>query len=303
MKTTFPKVAPKTMIYRDMKKLDKSAFKCDLRNRLKEADLSKFEPFEEIFENVLDKHAPKKTKIIRANNKPYVTKAMRKAIMKRSELATKFRNRPTDDNKKAFKKQKNFCNRLYKKERRKYYEKLDLRKITNNRNFWDTIKPFLSNKTSTSQQISLKEGDKIVTDETEVSNVLNKHFINSVRCLAEKGGCSAQVLEINEKKDPLENILTRFQHHPSITAIKQKGFTEAFDFTLFATDDVLSEINKLDPTKSTTGVSIRLLKENSAICAPILTSIFNSCIKEGIFHGFSAAVLMDLSKAFDKLIM
>ena len=208
---------------------------------------------------------------------------MRKAIMKRSELATKFRNRPTDDNKKAFKKQKNFCNRLYKKERRKYYEKLDLRKITDNRKFWDTIKPFLSNKTSTSQQISLKEGDKIVTDETEVSNVLNKHFINSVRCLAEKGGCSAQVLEINEKKDPLENILTRFQHHPSITAIKQKGFTEEFDFTLFATDDVLSEINKLDPTKSTTGVSIRLLKENSDICAPILTSIFNSCIKEGIF--------------------
>ena len=283
MKTTFPKVAPKTMIYRDMKKFDKSAFKCDLRNRLKEPDLSKFEHFEEIFENVLDKHAPKKTKIIRANNKPYVTKAMRKAIMKRSELATKFRNRPTDDNKKAFKKQKNFCNRLYKKERRKYYEKLDLRKITDNRKFWDTIKPFLSNKTSTSQQISLKEGDKIVTDETEVSNVLNKHFINSVRCLAEKGGCSAQVLEINEKKDPLENILTRFQHHPSITAIKQKGFTEAFDFTLFATDDVLSEINKLDPTKSTTGISIRLLKENSDICAPILTSIFNSCIKEGIF--------------------
>ena len=30
---------------------------------------------------------------------------MRKAIMKRSELVTKYRNRPTDKNKKAFKKQ------------------------------------------------------------------------------------------------------------------------------------------------------------------------------------------------------
>ena len=97
-----------------------------------------------------------------------------------------------------------------------------------------------------------------MTDETDVSSVINKHFVNSVRCLAEKGGCSEQVLDIKEKKDPLDNTLTRFHHHSSITAIKQKGFTEEFDFTLFAT--VSSEINKLDPTKSTTGVSIRLLK-------------------------------------------
>ena len=144
------------MIHRDMKKLDKSAFRYDLRNRLKEAGLSKYEHFKEIFENVLDKHGSKKKKIIRANEKPYVIKALRKAIMKRSELATKFRNRPTDDSKKAFKKQKKIFNRLYKKQRRKWYEKLDLQKITYNKKFRDTIKPFLSNKTSTSQKISLK---------------------------------------------------------------------------------------------------------------------------------------------------
>ena len=76
----------------------------------------KYKHFEEIVETDLDKHAPKKKKMVRANNKPYVTKATRKAIMKPSELAKKFRNRPTDDNKKAFKKQKNFCNRLQKRE-------------------------------------------------------------------------------------------------------------------------------------------------------------------------------------------
>ena len=31
MKTTFPKAAPKTITYRDMKKLDKTAFKFDLK--------------------------------------------------------------------------------------------------------------------------------------------------------------------------------------------------------------------------------------------------------------------------------
>ena len=66
----------------------------------------------------------------------------------------------------------------------------------------------------------------------EIANVLNKHFVNSVRCLAEKGGCSAHVLDINDKKDPLENIVTRFQLHPSIKAIKQKDFKEVIDLTL-----------------------------------------------------------------------
>ena len=92
-------------------------------------------------------------------------------LTKRSELATKYRTRPREENKKAFKKQKNFCNRLYKKERKKYYENLDLRKITDYKKFWNTIKTPFVEKGATSQKISLKEGDKLV---------------NYVRCLAEK---------------------------------------------------------------------------------------------------------------------
>ena len=283
MKTTFPKAVPKEIVYRDMKNFDKKAFKRDLKENLKKADSTNYALFEEIFENVLDKHAPKKKKLQRANHKPYVTKAMRKAIMKRSELATKYRTRPTEENKKAFKKQRNFCNRLYKKERQKYYENLDLRKINDNKKFWNTVKPLMSNKGPNSQKISLKEGDKLVTDDIEIANVLNKHFVSSVRCLAEKGGCSAHVLDINDEKDTLDNIFTRFKLHPSIIAIKEKSFKEIFDLTLLTTDEFLSEINKLDHTKSTTGISISLLKDNSDICAPILTNIFNSCINNGVF--------------------
>ena len=52
-----------------------------------------------------------------------------------SELATKYLTRPTEENKKSFKKQRNFCDRLYRKERQKYYENLDLSKITDNNKF------------------------------------------------------------------------------------------------------------------------------------------------------------------------
>ena len=68
---------------------------------MKTVDVSNYDSFEDIFENVLDKHAPKKKKAQRANSKPHVTKAMRKAIMKRSELATKYHARPIEENLKA----------------------------------------------------------------------------------------------------------------------------------------------------------------------------------------------------------
>ena len=65
-----------------------------------------------------------------------MTKALRKAIMRRSELESKAR----------FKKQKKFCSKLYKKERKKFYSNLELNEITDNKLFWKTIKPLLSEK-------------------------------------------------------------------------------------------------------------------------------------------------------------
>ena len=42
----------------------------------------------------------------------------------------------------AYKKQHNYGSRLYKKERKKYYEKLNVKNVTDNKEFWKTVKPF-----------------------------------------------------------------------------------------------------------------------------------------------------------------
>ena len=97
MKTTFPKCPPKVKTYRDMKSFDKASFKEDLKAKLQNIEKT-YLNFETTFKSVLDKHAPEKKKTLRANSKPYVTKAMRKAIMKRSELATRLRKNPTEEN-------------------------------------------------------------------------------------------------------------------------------------------------------------------------------------------------------------
>ena len=49
-----------------------------------------YEIYEKIFLEVLEDHAPLKKKYIRANEVPYMTKTLKKAIMKRSQLESKF---------------------------------------------------------------------------------------------------------------------------------------------------------------------------------------------------------------------
>ena len=76
------------------------ALKIDLNN----AELSEFT---KIFLSILDKHAPKKQKFIRANNSNFVTKSVRKAIMKRSKLRNKYLSEKTNETKSLYNKQRN----------------------------------------------------------------------------------------------------------------------------------------------------------------------------------------------------
>ena len=76
-----------------------------------------------------------------------MTKALRQAIMRRSVLKSKFLKNKSDENHKAFKKQKNYTKRLAKKERVKYFANLDLNKYTDNIKFWNTVKPMFSGST------------------------------------------------------------------------------------------------------------------------------------------------------------
>ena len=84
LKTTFPKVKPKTLVYRDYSKFIQQDFRAELRAKIQVSNVGSYVSFEDIFLMVLNKHAPLKKKKIRANHKPYVTKQLRKAIMRRS---------------------------------------------------------------------------------------------------------------------------------------------------------------------------------------------------------------------------
>ena len=63
---------------------------------------------------------------------------LRKAIMERSNLGNIYFKK-TPESLKKYKKQENYCSRLYKKERKKFFSNLDSSKICDNETFWKTI--------------------------------------------------------------------------------------------------------------------------------------------------------------------
>ena len=142
LKINFQKSKPREIIYREYAKINEVVFRNDLEVSLAEKMIVHYAEFHEILLGVLNFHAPLKKKVIRANHMPYMTKHHRKAIMKRSALERRYYKSKRVEDRKAYRKQRNYCNRLYKREKAKYFNNLELNKITDNKKFWKTVKPF-----------------------------------------------------------------------------------------------------------------------------------------------------------------
>ena len=95
---------------------------------------------------------------------PYITKSLRKAIMRPSKVESKYLKNRTIEKKAKYKKQKNFCSKLYEKERQKFYSNLELNEITDNNRFWKTIKPLLRDKCIQSSAITLINNENAISD-------------------------------------------------------------------------------------------------------------------------------------------
>ena len=76
LKTSFQKNEPRRVIYRDYTSFSKDSFLTDLSNSIENSE--SYEAFETKTDAVLDKHAPRKTKLLRGNHKPHVSKKLRK---------------------------------------------------------------------------------------------------------------------------------------------------------------------------------------------------------------------------------
>ena len=117
----------------------------------------------------LDKHLPLKKRYVRANQSPSVNIKLSKEIMKRSHLRNKFLNTKSDIDRKAYSKQRNYVASLLRNEKNNSHSNHDTKVVTDNRTFWKTAKPLLSEKVTKDSEINLVGDDKIISCEDQIA--------------------------------------------------------------------------------------------------------------------------------------
>ena len=206
--------------------------------------------------------------------------------MKRSYLEKVYFKKKTPDSLKKLKKQNNYCSRLYKKERKKYFESLDPRRISDNKSFWKNIQPFFSEKRKISNKITLVDNkENTIFDDHLVSEELDKFFENATRGL-EINENSYNIDTDSKEINSVEKAVNKYRNHPSVLLIKSTlKNIPSFSFNEVGLSEIERELNLINPRKATTsnGIPPKLLKSTKTVCSEALKTIFNNCLIKAEF--------------------
>ena len=121
--------------------------------------------------------------------------------------------------------------------------------VTDNKKFWRTIKPLITDKVQTTPSITLIENQKFSTDEIEIAEIFNEFFtiiIDPIDITPSEFIPSATGHLLN----PIESAIEKYRHHASILKIKDKVDNGSFfEFGPFAVTAVNDELSRLKPKK------------------------------------------------------
>ena len=123
-------------------RLDQKKFETELKLKLNSQTNFSYSTFQAVFLEILNKIAPVKVKVLHFNNNVFMTKSLRKAIMLKSRLENNFNKQRSDENWDTYKKQRNFCVKVLRQTKEKYFSDINVESISDNKKFWKTTKPF-----------------------------------------------------------------------------------------------------------------------------------------------------------------
>ena len=111
-----------------------------------------------------------------------------------------------------------------------------------NKQFWNTVKLFLTSKGFLhNEDIALHIGDKTVRDCNELAKEFNEYYINIVQNTT--GKATIKLQGSNKDKSTVETIIKTYEHHPSIKLIKEHNQKENNGFNFKAAS--VGQINKI----------------------------------------------------------
>ena len=170
--------------------------------------------------------------------------------------------------------------KLNKETKLSFFNKFDV--FNEPKPFWDTFKPYFSNKHSKgNSKILLIENNEILQKNEEVSDIFNRFFGKITKSL---NLFDWPDLSYNNETDPINTIVKKYQNHPSISKIKQNYRHDVnFQFQPVSVSLVKKIIQSLPSNKSSGGeIPLRLLK-NCGFTFNQLTECINECLHNNCF--------------------
>jgi len=127
--------------------------------------------------DVLDDHAPIKSKVLRRNQVPYMNSRLRKEMHYRNRLKNIYFKHRRQSDWNVYKRQRNKVSKLRKLSIQNYF---DSRCRTDGpkhgADFWKTIKPFMTNNIPANENLILCEDYEIISKQQDVAESLNTYF-------------------------------------------------------------------------------------------------------------------------------
>ena len=140
--------------------------------------------------------------------------------MKRSKLRNDFLKDRNDASQSACRKQHNLCVTVLRKAKKQYFSNLEPKIITDNKNFWKSVKPLFSDKITIKEIINLTENGEILSSDTDLAHTFNDYNSNVVQNLNIRRENS--MLNTGLFINPVLEIVEKYKHHQSITSVDKK---------------------------------------------------------------------------------
>ena len=124
---------------------------------------------------------------------------------------------------------------MIRQAKKQCFHNLNTNDVADNKTFWKTVNPLLTDKVKTKsiktliekkyKDNSTKYSEQIIWDDKVVAEVFNKFFLNIVPDLKipASHNCNKDFQKTN---DPVLNAINKYKHHPRIVMIKYKIDTQ-----------------------------------------------------------------------------
>ena len=158
---------------------------------------------------------------------------------------------------------------LCSESKKRHFNNLDVKDVSENKKFWKTIKPFFTEKNKTTNNIILTENNQTVREDKANCQIFNTYFTNVTKGL--------KLRQVDESQS--------FENEERYRLIRENYGGECFSFKSISKDDIIEAVKKLPSNKASISndILISIIKNFATCYCEKLASIFNDCLKENKF--------------------